>query len=76
MRRPDMARLVVALCVLSVVGSVATPAAAGKCPTGWTNKWTCTKEVRTPRPKNWPKNKIWLGEKCVAHGWKCVPPIK
>jgi hypothetical protein len=52
------------------------PAPSKKCPVGWTLKYTCLKMVPTPRPKNFPRNQPWLGEKCVKQGWKCVPPIK
>jgi hypothetical protein len=74
-----MQKLLVALFVTGVVlAGTATPAGAGppKCQAGYTRKWACTKEVPTPRPKHFPKNEPWLGEKCVKHGWVCEPPIK
>jgi hypothetical protein len=47
-----------------------------KCQEGYKLEWACTKQVPTPRPKDFPKNEPWLGEKCVQHGWVCQPPIK
>jgi hypothetical protein len=47
-----------------------------KCQEGYTLKWACIKQVATPRPKDFPKNEPWLGEKCVKDGWVCEPPIK
>ena len=38
------------------------------CPAGWTRKWVCIKWAKSGPPP--------LGQKCVKHGWKCVPPIK
>ena len=72
-----MQKLLVALFVAGILGAVATPAGAGpKCQAGYTRKWACTKQVPTPRPKHFPKNEPWLGDKCVKHGWVCEPPIK
>jgi hypothetical protein len=46
-----------------------------KCPKGESYKKVCVKTVATPRPKGFPKNEPWLGEKCVKYVWKCVAPV-
>lgn len=77
-----MKKLVVTLLLGAAAVTMATPALAGhrpkppKCATEWTAKWTCVKMAATPRPKDFPANQPWLGEKCVKQGWKCEPPIK